>query len=561
MISYNSYRPTPDTWGIVYVLLLENGKTVSFNPYVYEWWWNDNSSVTEASINIEIQQAGNGTISNNIDTTCTFSYIDDNNNINLDMGIITYSTQISMNVKSQDEKSCHLYVYGKNGRSESEEIYLHDGNEGSMSFFGLEMNTEYHFGYILCDENYNAIAWWDGTEFPFSITTGQTDKTGGIIHGITVDKNTFTVKYELFPADGSTGYIRYKKEGDGEDWIYEKIWADSDYTIIRANSGTTYNVELIGADKKTIYDKRDVTTEGMALDIQVDGLSATGSSIGIEISNYEGSENLVVEADYIDCFGISKHSSGSISASNFQNGKWTYMLRNLEANSDYEVEVRVYRYNSYYSDNLICKKKVSFKTKESSVKKENITATITAGSNSANVNVKINDITLENDIKYSYQYRMKGAEDSDWLGSDSRTILKDTSEDTFSIQPLSINAEYEIMYNIDGTIGTESFKTSTEGTDAVIPEIKVTQAYIKGLEVECKLNGTVDSSDEYKWEVSVYSNRNGNWSSSGRRAFDAEKEWTAKEIVSPYYISPGQTQKWKYQVYKNDSLYYSEYFD
>jgi len=568
-IFYNDNNEEKYMYGIPF----KAEEKVQIQPYVYDYIWDD-YEITEVEGYIEILSAEKGTVVLDNNGKYMLSY----NEEKIELDLSTSNTSIYYTAVSKDtetDKDYYISIYNTD-TSDYCEGHLSNDYKYSNCFAGLDINSTYHLEYALWMyhdemEQYRLEALFDGTGMPFDVSTKQPDKIGGELH-VTADFGTVVVNYELFRADtaGDGGYIRYRKDTE-ETWIYEQV---SDYEEgrirINADSDTLYQIELVSRDKETIYDSAEITTEKYSGSVKTTILedSITSTSIVLQVTGFDTTkiDRIEVQTEYTNSLGESCTNTKSYSRTEIETGIVDYTLRNLEAETVYEnIKVRIdamsYKSDEWNRQVIYLGLVSSFTTKESSIRQENIHFEVIPEHTYTNIKVIIDGILQDTSKEFYSEYRRKGTIDWEVLGKCQLTSTANT--ETFQQKNLEPYTDYEIKYYIDGIAGIYEFQYTPIVFDgSVKPEVKVVNTYANGLEVECSLNGTVDNNDKYigKFEV-CYDETRGRWASISPRQIVLSGTDTIKQQIYGEYVHPGQKQKWRYKVYKNDLEYYVEYFE
>jgi len=566
-------KTIPDDEGVLpYKVLFvgEAGETVYFQPYVYNYVWED-YEIAEVKTSLEIVAAGKGSVTADSDGKYILSY----NGVDTKLGIDTTSTSIRFTAGAKEtQHSYYLGVYCSAVTGSSRSGTFGNGYEYTDYFSSLDINTAYHLQYVLCmrdkdSEDYKLLAWFDGEGMPFDAATKQTDKIGGELH-VTADFGTVTVEYELFLADtaGRGAYIRYRKSNE-QDWIYEEAYDGEQGSFrIDADSETAYVIELVSRDKTTVYDRAEITTgkyDGSVKAVLKED-SITTEQAAVVISGFDTEiQRLDIQTEYTDHFGELQRNTTSYYEDTIKTGSVTHIITNLEAGTVYDdIKIRIesVSYTPKWNRKLIYSGLADrFTTKEASIKKEDISLEVLAsGQQNAQLKVTVNGIAQDKSMRFYIQYRRKGS--VSWQNYDYLYLTNNSNTGNMNLYSVEPNADYEVKYRIDGIVDIYEFRyTPAEFTGSVKPEVKVLNTYANGLEVECALNGEVDSEDTYTCRFEICFNElNGWWGNVTPWQIDLNTAKTVKQINS-WGVRPGQNQKWRYIVNKNGSSYYTGYFE
>lgn len=551
-------------------------KTIYFYLNIYDDVWED-IALDTVNATFEILTPPKGTvISNGENNEYTLTYKD--TEINLNLKVFGTTIQFSISKKdSSDTNSYHLYAYINRSSSDA---YISNNNYYSGYFDDLDINEDYHLYYMLYNETSETIvACFDGTGMPFDVST-KTDKVGGEIINVTADFASITVNYTLFNVDtaGHGGYIRYRKNTE-EEWNYNQVSQYGNTYIINAESETTYIIELVSRDKKIIYDSTEITTEKYTSNVAIDiGDSINSHQRILTITGFNPqAASLSIETEYTDSFGELQKSTSTYQTSELKTGKITYRgLNNLEANTEYQdIKVKIFEStkvspeSSEYYDKLVYSGTLQFTTEKSKITKENIYFENIQypDQKSIKIPIKVEGIPTNEtgSLQAACWYRRKGT--SKWLDGNlnNSNLTSNINTTTVELCDLIINTYYELKYNIDGITGIYEFQFIPEKfTGSVTPEIKVTNSYVNGLDVECTLKGAVDSNDNYtcRFEVMCHNDDNDYWcrvTPNKKLPLD-----TTKPLIQSLFsenIRPGQKQTWRYTIYKNNTQYCVGYFE
>lgn len=556
-----------------YIILFigEAGETVYFQPFIYSYVWED-YGIAEVKTSLELVAAEKGTVTADSDGKYTLSY----NDVSTGLSIDTTSTTIRFTAASTEKEAQNDYYFIVycNGVTDS---YTSGSFGSTYEYTGnisrLDINTEYHLQYALCMRDkdsgeHKLLAWFDGEGMPFDVTTKQTDKVGGELH-VTADFGTITVEYELIVADtaGHGGYVRYRKNTE-EEWVYREVdeYEQSSFKI-NADSETTYVIELVSKDRETVYDSVEITTEKYEGSVKalVKEDSVTTDRAAVEISGFDTEiQRLEVRTEYIDRFGELQTNYTSFHEDHIKTGVVTHTISNLEAGTEYKdikLRIEAISYTPKWNSKLIYAGLIdSFTTKETSIKKENISLEVlTAEQQNAQLKVTVNEIPQLKQMEFSIRYKRKGS--VYWQNSNYLYLTSTSNTGIMNLYNVEPNTDYELQYRVDGVVDIYEFRyTPAAFTGSVKPEIKVLNVYANGLEVEYSLDGEVDSEDIYTCWFEIYNNRKDCWTSVSKKEFKLSTAKTVSEIKGRN-IHPGQKQKWRCIVSKNYSEYYTEYFE
>ncbi|MDE7477362.1 MAG: hypothetical protein K2M91_05325, partial [Lachnospiraceae bacterium] len=563
------------------------GETVYFQPYVPNYVWKDYEIETTRTT-LRICAIDKGTASVDSNEGYILSYDDVKIGLNLDVA----NTSICCSVGSINEQEeyfpYYLGVYCTGMSYNNSNSYYPGGNIDDeyvydfVSFKGLDINMDYHLQYVLYvyDEKWDdyTLVWFDGTDMPFDVCTKQTDKVGGELF-VTENAGVINVEYNLFWADtaGSGGYVRYRKSTE-EEWIYEEVHDDKEGRLqFYAESETTYIIELVSKNKTMIYDSVEITTEKYDV-IANDSIKAavrkdsiTTDEALIDISGFASEvKHLEIQIEYTDSFDELQTDVYSYNLSDewdeIPSGTETYTLNNLKAGTEYNnVKIRVESISYSNAKSIYTGQVNSFETKESPMKEEDIIFELMSVKHqslvrqSAEIKVTINGILQEGWKEFYSECRCKGS--TEWQRNSYCYFSNMSNAKVIDLDYLEPDMDYEIRYRIDGIVGTFEFHCPpVEFTGSVKPEIKVTNTYVNGLELECSLNGTVNSEDKYTCRFET-DNGNGWWYSCYPWEIELDDTKTIKQQVYSTDVYPGQKQKWRYRVYQNGSEYYVGYFE
>lgn len=558
------------------------GERVYFQPcFDPDSWYYDeeeeyeNQDFTTSAV-IEVRAAVKGTVSKESDGTYTLSYASGETNVNGSLAVNALNTAISLSVRNKDKTDDRWYgfyvhcdgeTYGKSRYCSFRE------NADSALFDGLDMDETYHIDYVLLDYvlyGDDDFVWFEGMD----LTTANTDRVGGVITNITAGFADIVVDYELFHMDATrrSAYIRYKKDGT-QEWDYYDVdisEAAGSRTISNLEEETKYLVELVGSDKKTVYDSRQVTTgkyEGkVTASVKQD--SITSQSAEITITGYDTKDDTIncleVRAQYTDDWNgeTKKDSTFWSSDEAFQSGTVTLSLNDLVAGTEYKnVKVSVLQIDRQWKSKGIYAGTLSFTTKESSIKTENISTEIVPdGYNRATLKVEVKDMTGPYQ-RISGRYRQKG-ETTNWHELGYQYVSGSANTVTWNLYNLE-EADYELQFNIGGAVTKVQECHFTPFTDDVKAEVKVKNTFVNGLEIEAALTG-VEANDEdlYTCQFQVEQNRaNGSvdWDSFSEITLDVAKPVTKQ--IAYWNVHPGEKRRWRYVVRKNYSICYIGYLD
>lgn len=548
-----------------YVFSGKSGGTLYFHPYADKSIWEENEELNEINCFLEIQKVEKGTVSAGSDGKYTLTY-KDAGLVNLELNAASTTIRIKAAKAEGNSNDCTLSTYCSGisyGNSDYDGVY----ENSEWTHRNLDIDADYHIEYVLFirDENtgeYNTIIWFDGTGMPFDISTKQTDKVGGELSDVTAEVWSISLKYELFNVDtaGAGGYIRYRK-ADGTDWIYLEIDEyDDRLSINDVDSETAYVIELVGKDKKTVYDSAAVTTKKytgpVTAAVNENSITATEAQIDIKGLSAETGE-ILVQVEYTDKDGRLLRDSSYYNIDGI--GQVTFTMRELDAETEYQnVKVNVW---TDYPRRIIYVGKAGFKTKESSVKEEDVAVeSVSTGLQTAESKITVKNIPAEKSFLVSFRYRRKGCDDTAWYGYDSSLITSVDNSCVFQLYNLS-EADYELRINIDGTSIIKEYHHTPKFTGDVKPEIKIVKTFANAVEVECALNGA-DSKDRYTCHFEVcYNDKYDYWTSVEPYQIELDTAKPVKQQLYSYHIYPGETQRWRYRIYQNNVEYYMGYFE
>ncbi len=550
------------------------GERVYFQPCFESWYYSDeeyeNKDLSTPAV-IMVRAASKGSVSKESDGNYTLSYASGETKVNLSLVAKVLNTTIDFTVENKDKTDdrgysfyayCAGETYGKGC-----ECYIR-GYASGVTFSGLDMDETYHIDYII--NNSDVFVWFEGTD----LTTASTDKIGGVISNITAGFADIVVDYELFHMDTSEdcAYIRYRKDGV-QEWVYDEIYVDEQTagstTISFLDMETQYIIELVSSDKKTIYDSRRVTTgkyEGKVT-VSVNQDSITAESVGISVTGYDTKDDTLnymeVHVQYTDDWNGEMRASQSFWSQDeaFQSGTVTFSLSNLIAGTEYKnVRISVLQRDKQWKSRCIYAGTLSFTTKESPIKAENIKITMTpTGFNTALVRAEMAE-TAQGVSLPIIQYRKKGTEDWSSRGK----------PDAYGWEPLHYDwefygleeADYELQFKIGGIIKQQEVHfTPMLVEDDVKAQVKVKNTFVNGLEIEAALTGVeANSEDLYTCDFQVAENSGSRWVTvSTKITLDATKPITKK--IDYWNVHPGEKLRWRYVVYKNGLNCYIGYLD
>ena len=545
-----------------YQYILEAGKTVYFQPYIYGYVWEEEELDQIAGM-LRISKLPKGIVTVNNQNegkyTLSYSYWDEAEGVEDEtrwgMCIDASYTAIYFSLEfeeNEDEEYYSLYAYCDDC-----------GYGGSESITGLDMGTKHHLSYyiLINDEEFGQRVFlgFEGTGMPFDVFTKHTDKEGGVINNATADDMSITIEYELFSDDtgGNGGYIRYRKKSE-EAWYYEGVSSSENSLTIAVDGGTDYVIELVSWNKKMVYDSIEIATRQYTgtITATVKENTVTANEALIDIQGYDTTiGSLCVEVEYTDSFGEEQKLSNSYGREDIQSGIVTFPLYYLEAGTEYrDVKIKVYDAWYNWSDRLIYTTKVNFTTKESPIKKENIRITdASVDPQTADVKFKINEIPSGTSIKGYLKYRRKG--EYEFSSNDYFEMAEGENTYVHTLSDLSAYTDYELRYNINGVAGIYEFCYIPEFTVKILPKINVINTYVNGLEVECILKGAADSEDTYTCEFEVYDN-DGYWERVNPHKITLDSTKPVRNQIYSSKVRPGQKQRWRYTVYQNNLEYY-----
>lgn len=540
------------------------GEIVYIQPYVYDWIWEDYGydELTAITASIEIHEAGKGMGFTNSDGKHMLSY-NDKNIISLEFSETSTSIRVSASCADVEDESGYLLGIYCN------EISRWDIKGGYINyediFSGLDINTEYHFEYVVFkyDEDtgvYNLLAWFDGTGMPFDVSTKQTDKVGGELRVTTTDFGSITVEYELFHEDtaGRGGYLRYRKV-DETDWLYEEAQDDETGRVrIYTDSGSTYVIELVSRDKEIVYDSKMVTTENYAgsvmAEVREDSITSTAAEIGIKGFD-TGIGHFIIKTTYTDNGGKEHTNSSTYWSNEIKTGTVIYRMSGLEAGTEYQ-NVRIWiETETDGNGQLIYAGKFSFRTREPSIKEEDIDIDVTStGQQTADIVLEVKGIQQDIRIYALCEYRRSG--DGYWQGCGSWWLTNTDNIRTIHLKNLDAETDYELRFEFDGMRVLKKYCHTYNVADGVKPEVKVTNTFVNGLELECMLRGV---SGEYICYFEIY---DGYWKKvSPYQITLNDGDMVRQKFYSNSGIHPGQTQKWRYRVCQNGSECFAGSFE
>lgn len=538
------------------------GERVYFQPYLYssryfddDYQGPDREEFSTPAV-IEVYAAKKGSISKDNDGKYTLSY---GENVNLSLDVNAFNTSIIWDIKDNADnkgRSCYAYCSG--------ETYGYAGS----AFWALDMDETYHIDYVLCDESAvienasdDAFVWFGGID----VTTKSSDKEGGVITKVTAGFADIAVDYELFWSDPryDDGFIRYKEDG-AEEWNHVWSYYDMDTAdIFPVRTQTRYIIELVSEDKKTVYDSRQVTTgkyEGKVT-ATVNLNSIDTESAQIDITGYDTKDvnYTYVYAWYTDYKGLEKKREFYVSSEKLQSGTITVRLDDLAAGAEYkDVKLWMRQWDKSYKRTTVYAGTVSFTTKEILIKTEDIHVEITPHESDydrANVNVQVDFPSGEPYHRIRGEYRRKGA--ADWRNLGEANVSSIDNTVTWEMYNLE-ETDYELRFQVGNVTKQQEYKHKPViATDNAKVDIKVKNTFVNGFEIEAALSGAETGS---AYTCLFESAGKDGWWHHGSTKLTLDPSRPVTEKIYSGQMS-GEKERWRYLVYKNDSLCQIGYLD
>lgn len=227
------------------------------------------------------------------------------------------------------------------------------------------------------------------------------------------------------------------------------------------------------------------------------------------------------------------------------------------------VRISVLQRDKQWKSRCIYAGTLSFTTKASSIKAENISVAVVPESfDRATVTVEVKDLPSdEPSQEIDGRYRQKEGNKIGWVGLGNRYVSGSSNTVTWTLYNLE-ETDYELKFNLGGAIKQQEFHFKPAvSADDVKAQVKVKNTFVNGLEIEAALTGVeANSEDLYTCDFQVAENSDSRWVTvSTKITLDATKPITKK--IDYWNVHPGEKLRWRYVVYKNGLNCYIGYLD